>query len=368
MENYANNKIISVVGDESRYQFARIMIGEMDCVNYANEKSGMNFIFINSGFRRYIQDEKNIMVYTDLVQIGRVIEIPAENFSTKSICGDRISDKVLLFNTFPYAKLNLLDSLEEMVEAMPMTEFEVVLYKEKRKFLSTDISSIDEAMEFAKLEYMKFASNVVVFRPENRLDKLFIIHQHISKRLKMNYSNLVEIQKNRFKMRFDITYSAEIEDYINYLFDLLNPDDLLSATEVFSFEMVKDKADIWSAYKSNFERIYLFGNYDIINRVAEFYFSYVEGISCLNQEDEREKVEEILLEKYNKFFEYRTRIFVPQSEIDYLRLVSKTGLCEKFLQRIQSFAKDGLKNVLYDMINNKIKCGLPYDKEAKILD
>ena len=151
-----------VLGDKSRYQFLRKIIDDEN-MNLKTEILSKKDIEIVSEKIDNIDNLNEKVVYlSKKLPLYTTLFFPSEiNTSSKY----ETNDKILFFDEFPYRTAIGMENIKNILEKNPEIDFEIILIKNNRKNLQSDLSNEEEAIRTAIKEYYleKFRVRVVNF-------------------------------------------------------------------------------------------------------------------------------------------------------------------------------------------------------------
>ena len=316
MKAYNYCQKIVCVGDESRYSFIKGLLPTKLRGQLTNEEFHNNDIFLKYNQSNFIErypDKNIISISLNIIPIVKVIHIPLDYFKINS--GEEGIDKLLMFNSFPYGKLDLIDDLEALLKENVIGDVAAILYCENRSFGATDLSSEEESINIAKNNYSKKSIKTLVYNSTIFDEGIFEISPDFIRTLKDSYKNRYFKAKNRFVNRYKKEYEFHIKNYFN-MFTILNPDGYKEFKNLFSFEYVRNSSDIWGEFKLNFKKQYIDGDFGMLNIVEELYKGFIETIYIWNLKDDLANLKKVLLEAYEQHFGKEKRLETPNTELE----------------------------------------------------
>ncbi len=361
MEFYKNTKVITCLGDEVRYDFMQ-MLTKFPLKDFLAFKT-KDIIMVHGKQDKLLEEVDRIIIYSSELPLGRVLQVPKWNFNTKSFVSDeKKAEKVLIFNSFPYPKQNILDQLETMASEIGTTDIEIVLYKEVRRFAASDMDSENDSIDFAMKTYLEFTRQVTIYNEgDNPLPLLSVVPKFVWGMSNTYQRDLTRVQYS-IQRRFHTRYIEEIQNEVDFYFDILNPEEFEKLLKTFEFQYVKGSKDIWEQYCENFKNIYLYGEYQLMSILVDFYLDYLVDIYGWDIGQEKKYIEDRLLKCFNKALKYPKKLPlhknlpIPKTEMEYKQLLVRVPLNVEFQRLIKIFfyekAKDEILYSLQDKINS----------------
>lgn len=352
MKRYEFFKKIVAIGDRSKYLFIKDFLRDEYKLDYSIEELERNTIYLLYSKENLIEKDKDIIIYSRKFSKTKVVIIPKNivdiNFKLKNI------DKLLIFNSFPYAKLGLLEDVDFILKGFEIKHVDSILYKEKRRFGITDISNENESIEMAKKIYKDKNIKSTIYNQYEENKDLFNVVPNFIDSFKYDYKNRYEKIKQRFNDRYSREYDLKVKEYFN-MFTLLDPEEFERFNNMFSYNNVKDSNDIWYTFVKNFEKEYIIGSQGILEIVLNFYKEYVSGVCFWNIENDLDKLENIVINVYREYFGKEKKLKVPTNELEYIKLMNKykeNSLEVLFKNKLTDFFDIKLKDIIKTYINN----------------
>ena len=194
-------------------------------------------------------------------------------------------DKLLIFNSFPYAKLDILEDVDFITKQFSINNINSILYKEKRRFGITDISTENESLDKAKKIYEEKNINTIIYNQNQYNQDLFNIYPNFIDSFKYDYQNKYNIVVESFNDRYSREYDLKVKGYFNML-TLLDPEEFEKFNNIFSYEKVKKSNDIWLSYLEKFEKEYMIDDSGILQIIKMLYIGYISEICFWNIQDD----------------------------------------------------------------------------------
>ncbi|WP_394884681.1 hypothetical protein [Clostridium butyricum] len=358
MNKYNHYQRIICIGDESRYMFLNSKLPQNLKSQITYEELHNNQIFILYGDRCYIDkypEENIIEIKLDNIPFVKLIHFPLDcyDIEQENIC----IDKLIVFTSFPYAKRDIIDDFEYIKDKFEVYDSEAILYKENRRFSSTDLSSEENAIEIAREEYSKLNLNSVIYNPDEDYSGIFEVSIDLVSTLKNSFLNKCLDCRERFQLRFETEYDFYVKSYFN-MFSILDPDEYERFNRIFSFERIEKSKDIWKSYIYNFEKDYISGNFGLLDTINDLYKKFIKDICVNDLQYELKYLDKYILKQYNDYFGSEKILESPDNELDYIYLINKgdgNSIDLKFKNKLKDFSEYKLKIVLYEYIDKYIK-------------
>ena len=353
MKEYEFLKKIVIIGDKSKYLFIKDYLKDENILNYQIEYLEENNVYLLYNKEGKIEKENdNIKIYSNKIPMTKVIIIP-KNILFINANINKI-DKLLVFSSFPYAKLDLLEDIDFIIKQFSVNNINSILYKEKRRFGITDISTENESLDEAKKLYEQKNINTIIYNQSEYNQDLFNLYPNFINSFKYDYKNKYNTIVELFNDRYSREYDLKIKGYFNML-TLLDPEEFEKFNNIFSYEKVKKSNDIWLTYVKNFEKEYMIGDGGILQIVKELYRGYISDICFWDEEDDLNNLENIIINKYREYFDIQKKLKAPESELEYIKLINKdkeNSLDIFFKNKLKDFININLKKIISTHIEN----------------
>ncbi|MDB8562368.1 hypothetical protein PNU51_13835, partial [Turicibacter sanguinis] len=251
--------------------------------------------------------------------------------------------------------LTIQEDVDFMLKQFSVNHVNSILYKEKRRFGTTDISSENESLENAKKLYEERNINTIIYNQYEYNQDLFNLSPDFIDSFKYDYKKNYNNILQRFNDRYTRDYDLKVKGYFNML-TLLDPDEFEYFNDIFSYEKVKNSNDIWLSYVKNFEEEYMIGSEGILQIVKELYKGYISDICFWNIEDDLNNLENIIIYQYREYFEIEKRLKAPEDELEYIKLINQNqenSLDIFFKNKLKDFVNIILKNIISNYIQNQ---------------
>lgn len=368
MNKYNHYQKIICLGDESRYLFIRELFPENIRSHVTYDELCNNDVFITynekNDFEK-LSEENKIMISLNSISISKLIYIPVDIFNIRN--EEKHIDKLLMFNSFPYGKLNIIEDLKYVMDNNDTSEVLGVLYREERNFSSTDLSSEEESIIEAMRKYAKRGIKTIIHKPGDYGEDIFEISPDFIRMFKDSYKSKYFKVKERFIERYEREYDFNIKDYFN-MFTILDPEKYQRFDDIFSFDQVRNSNDIWKTFMFNYEKKYMDGEFGVLNQLRDLYVEFIKDVFVWNLDEDLSKLNETILEAYNEHFGQEKVLKTPDSELEYIKLLN----CEEgnsldviFKNKLKSFAESKLKIILHKYIDKRLNNSIKLKMEDK---
>lgn len=368
MDKYNYYQKIICLGDESRYLFIRELFPEDIRSHVTYDELCNNDVFITYNEKNDFEklpEENKIMISLNSISISKLIYIPVDIFNIRN--EEKHIDKLLMFNSFPYGKLNIIEDLKYVMDNHEASEVLGVLYREERNFSSTDLSSEEESISDAKHNYAKRGIKTIVHEPGDYSEDIFEINPDFIRMFKDSYKNKYSKVKDRFNERYEREYDFNIKGYFN-MFTILDPEKYRKFDDIFGFDKVKNSNDIWKTLMFNYKKKYMDGECGVFNQIKDLYIEFIRDVCVWNLDEDLSKLNETILEAYNEHFGQEKVLKTPDSELEYIKLLNcEEGNCLEviFKNKLKSFQDGKLKIILHKYIDKRLNNSITLKMEDK---
>lgn len=355
MYNYFSR--IVLLGDDSRYLFLRSILPENLKINLSMEKLQSNYIRLiyakNNYFEEY--DDNNVIeIALNIIPVSKLIELPQDFY--KLYGNDNKINKLVIFNSFPYGKLNLIETYEQALRNFNIIESEFVLYKEQRRFGITDLVSEDDSIKDALYFYSSKNIKTKVYDSSSNINEIFELKPNFINYFKISYKNRLIMTKEKLN-NYESYYDFYIKDYYNS-FTPLNPESNEEFNRIFSFRKIRNSNDIWLSFTKAFKKEYLKDEYGLLGQLRTFYSEAIEEISIWDKDEDLNNFDNHIFMVYDEFFKDHIVLRASDNELEYIKKINyddNKNLEVLFKKRLSEFVNFKLKIEIYNYIQNKIK-------------
>ncbi len=358
MKNICDNNFIICLGDDIRYRFAQELMPSGHVINSNSLKINKSYIFMHSEEENVIDDQRKVIVYTNKIQEGRILEFPVSGIDVKTVLTDqgkiRIG-KILVFADFPYKKENLHYLVEKVCRKSKNAEINVVLYNENRRAGYTDIERSDKILSEAYNDFGMFDINVYEYSAGS--DKLPLMRVQTKNMKYFTNKYLKELKGSQYRIenRFDIHYKTFLEHTYEHYFSFNNPHEFARFVKLFEYSNVPEKTiDIWSVFKNEFKNMYLLNDSDIMGEISDFYLDYISEILNFRLSEEEKLVKETALQIFDKCFDGYPLMPIGKNELEYKEILNKNNVITEFTRRLDDYFHKHLKNQMFTMAQQRI--------------
>ena len=344
-----------ILGDKSRYQFLRELIdNSIKNINLKTEILSEKDIEIKSEYKNINQTEEKKILVSKKIPLNTVLFFPSEVSTNNKF---EANDKILFFDEFPYRTATGIENIKNILKKNPNVNFEIILIKNNRKSLQSDLSNEKEAFEKAFKEYNFEKFKIKKVTLENNYRFLFWDFKEVIQNTNIFMNDLKEIKKS-INILFDVEYD----------FEYIQIDEKLSEQLLDSFVKYKDirndstysLRNITHLLKENvldyfFQNDY---NYKHFFQFSEnLYLKYIEKICIWDKERELKKLKLEIRKRMEYFVSFPFSLeFLGNTEEDYIYFYNKNKKeMINFKNKIKTFFKKELCDLIKRYIENKIK-------------
>lgn len=356
MYSYYNQLIL--IGDDSRYLFLKSILPDRIKKQLTDEKLFKNDIKVIYNEDYYIKDkeDKNVIIIgLNIIPAYKMLYIPKDIYSSIDFSKKNI-DKLIIFNSFPYGKSNLIEEYRYLQENFNIADSLVILYKENRRFGNTDLYSEEQSIKEATKIYEQQKLKVMTYFEDVFNKEIFEFKPNFYNAFKNSYKNKVIYGKEYFEENFHFNYELNIKDFFN-MFNLVDNDKYDKFNSIFSFYNVKESEDVWNKFLENLLKEYFFCEFGLLNIIRDFYMEFIRDISIWNIEKDLNDLDQVVVKECKLFFENHKILKSPKNQLEYIALMNKKGednIKVLFKKRIDEFIDLRLKKILYMKIKEKI--------------
>lgn len=371
MKNLSLSKNLLLLGDKSRYIFAKMII-EMLPIDYEKDS-----ILIEHGSTKYQVQGKDENLYINSFKMPSGISLYLLKSDDSSWQDDYNSfSRIIVFEEFPMSK----DSTQQLIDYWnilpknrpPLT---IVIMNLPHRQGSTDLDRIDDAIISAKDNYESQGLDVILFNSD--ADFMNVLYQHeslIQKHKKFLSSELEKIYEREYEL--DFLYDDFIMD-CNDSGGCLN---LFAINRICSFDSVKlsNKNSFWDAY-NDLALKNLFpsdtsdkGNLNYLSKIQSYILTgdfdgKVSSSEILERRVSQQKAE-LILSLQRSFLSFMSggKFSMPVSTYEtrdiftYKKLTSDRngrfyGINAEYSRKLRDFVEDESKKILKSSLDGYIK-------------
>lgn len=355
MYNYFSR--IVLLGDDSRYLFLKSILPENLKIKLSMEKLQNNYIRLiyakNNYFEEY--DDINVIeIALNIIPVSKLIELPQDFY--KLYGDDNKINKLVIFNSFPYGKFNLIEIYEQALRSFNIIESEFILYKEQRRFAITDLSSEDDSIKGSLDFYSSKNIKTKVYKSGSNINEIFELKPNLINSFKLSYKNRLSITKEKLS-NYESDYDFYIRDYFN-LFTPLNPESNDKFNKIFSFRRIRNSNDVWLSFTEAFKNEYLKDEYGLLGELRSFYSEAIEEISIWDKNTDLKNFDNHIFMIYDEFFREHIVLRSSDNELEYIKNMNyddNKNIEVLFKKRLSEFVDFKLKIEICNYIQNKIK-------------
>lgn len=333
---------ILVYGDRSRYSFLSELVSELTIPSHRMDDE--NIIVAQVGTRKSSAIfPKAIELTSAQLPLATNVFFPSDSCDIGK-CADKFSS-ILFFEEFEFLKASSLQKLEDL-EEIGQLALTIVLYIPPRRFLDTDISTYDDAIENAQKYYSNLGYSVLLYKP---LDNLF----HFLLKPTGRYSNfyrkkmLNKIAEKRDLLHDDIGLQLDYELAFEENRCSLNAQD-----NKFIIQYDEETFKRASLEKIYFERakklIFEQQRHRFINPLLNIYKEFMKDIAFGNLNIDAEVLEDIVEKSFSSSTLNKKNTFFHGTYLEYETNREKNHIITEFLARVNRF-------IQFDLCNEIIK-------------
>lgn len=339
-----------VLGDKSRYQFLRKIITDEN-VNLKTEiLSEKNIEIISEKLGNIDNPKESVFYFSKKLPLHTTLFFPSEiNMDTRY----EINNKILFFDEFPYRTATSIENIKYILEKNPKLDFEIILIKNNRKNLQSDLSNENEAIKTAIREYNLEGFRVKVVDFEENYNFLFWSFEGFTKNIN-SFTNDLEELKKILDIFFEIEYEMEyiqieeklseqlLDSFVKYKKSFINKDNIMNLLKI-------NVSDYFFKKDYNYKQFFEFSE--------NLYLKNIDKVCVWNVERDLKNLKLKFKKRIEEFIELPILIkFDGITEEDYIFFYNKykKDMIE-FKNRIKTFFKTELCQLIKDYIKNKIE-------------
>ena len=339
-----------VLGDKSRYQFLRKIITDEN-INLKTEiLSEKNIEIISDTVNNIDNPKERVFYFSKKLPLHTTLFFPSE-INTDSRY--EINNKILFFDEFPYRTATGIENIKHILEKNPKLDFEIILIKNNRKNLESDLSNENEAIKIAIREYNLERFRVKVVDFEENYNFLFWSFEGFKKNTNSFTNDLEELKKN-LDIFFEIEYEMEyiqieeklseqlLDSFVKYKKSFINKDNIMDLLKI-------DVSDYFFKNDYNYKKFFEFSE--------NLYLKNIDKVCVWNAERDLKNLKLKFKKRIEEFIELPILIkFDGIAEEDYIFFYNKYKKeMIEFKNRIKIFFKTELCQLIKDYIKNKIE-------------
>lgn len=198
---------IIVLGDKSRYQFLRELIGGAENRSLRTESLAGSLVKVTAD--RNIAEQENCY-YSEKIPLFTELIFPDEWETHKVECC--VNDKVLFFDEFPYRSDKEMQFIENFMKN-DIVYCEIVLVRNYRKHLESDISDEEMALQEAQRSYAVEEYPVRIYGFGEKYDFLFWNAETIVADHKRTLKRKIKEIKENIEFGFEVDYDVKFLEF-----------------------------------------------------------------------------------------------------------------------------------------------------------
>lgn len=339
-----------VLGDKSRYQFLRKIITDEN-INLKTEiLSEKNIEIISEKLGNIDNSKESVFYFSKKLPLHTTLFFPSEiNMDTRY----EINNKILFFDEFPYRTATSIENIKYILEKNPKLDFEIILIKNNRKNLQSDLSNENEAIKTAIREYNLEGFRVKVVDFEENYNFLFWSFEGFTKNIN-SFTNDLEELKKILDIFFEIEYEMEyiqieeklseqlLDSFVKYKKSFINKDNIMNLLKI-------NVSDYFFKKDYNYKQFFEFSE--------NLYLKNIDKVCVWNVERDLKNLKLKFKKRIEEFIELPILIkFDGITEEDYIFFYNKYKKeMIEFKNRIKTFFKTELCQLIKDYIKNKIE-------------
>ena len=264
-----------------------------------------------------------------------------------------INNKILFFDEFPYRTATSIENIKYILEKNPKLDFEIILIKNNRKNLQSDLSNENEAIKTAIREYNLEGFRVKVVDFEENYNFLFWSFEGFTKNIN-SFTNDLEELKKILDIFFEIEYEMEyiqieeklseqlLDSFVKYKKSFINKDNIMNLLKI-------NVSDYFFKKDYNYKQFFEFSE--------NLYLKNIDKVCVWNVERDLKNLKLKFKKRIEEFIELPILIkFDGITEEDYIFFYNKYKKeMIEFKNRIKTFFKTELCQLIKDYIKNKIE-------------
>ena len=339
-------KIIAI-GDKSRYQFFRaiVMPGELNSNSFKTEHLGEYTVYVVPS--DYYSGDN--IFHSDMLPLTTEIVFPSEIECNKYACD--MDDKVILFEEFPFGKQSNSEDLDLYAKRIGAGLCEVVLVLNDRKFMDSDISTEEMAIEDIYGKYTERGFRVYKYARGDLPDFLFGNGKlHTDQNITFLKTKIIEI--NEEIQNIGIDYELDYELNLHKFFE--NPA-LLDSFFKYNRNNLRENAKMyflcnvktyfWSNRKNQYTDFY-----------EKIYLRYIKDICVWDLQKDLDILYSCVVYRFEQYFQDIPYLSCKEDEVNYSMWIHQNmEYILGFKERIKKFFETELCLIIKEQILEKSK-------------
>lgn len=346
---------IIINGDKSRYQFLRYLMNEE---HFNNMESLYNTELLSTETYHVISDKNNKLLknsnylYSMRIPLNTEVVFPTEYQYDK--VEYKRNDRILFFDEFPYRTDKKIEELKKYVSCQCCLE--IILVKNERRTLDTDISTIESALKLAEKEYKDSGYMVEIWTPGKR-DILY--WKYVAGTSKIN----LNMQKQIEDIQYQIGKEGESDSMLFWDYSLGYVCKLKSIVEdpnrrslITEYKKIYNGKNIIEQYNNHAIQFWRDNENIIYSFINKLYSDLMIKICFWNMEDDLKELDKYIFTKYKQILEnsnYKLVFCGTESEY-YNFLKEKAQVVQEYMKKITDFFQNGLRNTLREYIIERL--------------
>lgn len=322
---------IVIIGDRSRYQFLRYLVKLSKDAMYT-EDIWNEEIYVSSKNT----DIKNTL-FSPLIPLNSTLLFPKEY--DNDILFDE-NDKILYFNEFPYNREEDIEKLQEIISSDKKGQFQVILVKNQREGMDTDISTDDMAIESAErilkemnVSYCKYEMFQIPYFLFWKLEKGQYFENYKFRPLLDQAKNDLAI----FDSLYDWSYDLNIATML---------DDPSIRKNIFRYDSSLQNKNVWQIYRFRSYKSFLKNNVVIEQFYLELYKNTVCSIAIWDIKKDIAKLKKNIKTEFDQKFNALNEISFSGDEVEYDSFLNRNRIIITLNNLLITFFKEDLKKII----------------------
>lgn len=338
---------VVVMGDRSKYSFLGEIVPQIPIPKL--KLGDTDIIVTQSDTSEGLADNQAIGLKSARLPIATNVIFPADVVNIQNYAEKAVA--VFYFEEFEFCKLKTMHDLENIRKA-GFSSVAVVLYAPPRKFLDSDISTYDEAIENAKAKYKGDGYRVIEYKPE--ISMLPLIIQLPTDVYTNRHRDRV---LNKISEKRELLYDEDVGFKLDY--ELMQAEIGLSPQDNKIINRYDEKefslATVDAVY---FERarklIFDYKRGEFIEPLCSLYKHFVKPLAFWDLEKDINILEEKIRKAFYKSTYIEHNMVFQGTRSEYENCINDSRIDTEFLKRVNRF----MGYTLYDVIVHHIESRL----------
>lgn len=343
---------VVISGDKSRYHFFRSIVEINKSKNeevFFTEKLGEKEVFLRPDLKKIGEN----VFFSSKIPLNTELYFPPEYVDLMEAIHSE--DKVILFDEFPYATDSDIEQLNDILQIGIVNQISVVLFKNDRNTLETDISTEDMALDDAEQCYKN--KNVTVFRYSIKDIPFFLLWNNIAVNNVPQdaYHAKLRLAKSELEI-FDSFYDFMLncsDEQGQCLSNLIDFDVLARFCE---YDCKIEGNNVWEIYHDKAFQYYWGNNHNIEKFCKRIYKSAIDDICVWDFEKDFNKLDEEIKINFNDLVKTFTPVRFKDTKENYdIFLNINQSAVLKFKIQIQKFFTSKMRDIIKNRAQRNIQ-------------